>query len=373
MIYRRKGNKLTAYGSIWDGDGLGFIRELSALEDEYADIDVHIHTYGGSVFEGNLMMNAIENSRANICLKVDGVAASMGAILLLSRDNSQIVENGYIMLHNPSSGAYGNANVLEGEAKLLRLIESNFEKKLMSRTGKSLKVVKEWLSKDTWFSAQEALDLKLVSKVIPSKITPLEMDSEPVEMGEIEMYNRYAYALLTPPSATVEQTPNLNNQKMKQQLITLLALASVTAMSSDTAVLEAVEAKFNDLQSSLDSEKDLKAKAESKLAEFQGQQIKSMIEATAKASSKSFSDEEQKMYENIGLNSGVEALAHVLGAISKPTAPNLSGKIGAGQASAGRESWAFDQWQKEDPKGLEKLSVEDPAAFKELFNNKYNK
>lgn len=147
MIYRTTRNQLKAYGSIWQGDGTEFVRELNRLESLYSDIDIHLHTYGGSVFDGNLMINAIEKSPANITIVIDGVAASMGALLLVSAKKVKMVENGYIMVHNPSSGAWGNAFVLESEAKLLRMMEKDFENRLVKRTGKKLSEIKEWLSK----------------------------------------------------------------------------------------------------------------------------------------------------------------------------------------------------------------------------------
>lgn len=369
MIYRTTRNQLKAYGSIWQGDGTEFVRELNRLESLYSDIDIHLHTYGGSVFDGNLMINAIEKSPANITIVIDGVAASMGALLLVSAKKVKMVENGYIMVHNPSSGAWGNAVVLESEAKLLRMMEKDFENRLVKRTGKKLSEIKEWLSKDTWFSAEEALKNNLITEVIASAVEPVEMESEVAELGELEMYNRYACALLTEPSLGKNY---LSNKDMKQMLITALALVGVTAQSSDTAVLEAVQDKLKGLQDSLDVEKQARLEAEKELGEYINKQVSAMIEQASKKAPVAFSEDDKKMYKNIGLNSGVEALAHVLSKASQSTAPNLTGQIGRTGAK-GRESWTFDQWQKEDPKGLEKMSAENPDAFKELFNQKYQK
>lgn len=209
----------------------------------------------------------------------------------------------------------------------------------------------------------------LITEVIASAVEPVEMESEVAELGELEMYNRYACALLTEPSLGKNY---LSNKDMKQMLITALALVGVTAQSSDTAVLEAVQDKLKGLQDSLDVEKQARLEAEKELGEYINKQVSAMIEQASKKAPVAFSEDDKKMYKNIGLNSGVEALAHVLSKASQPTAPNLTGQIGRTGAK-GRESWTFDQWQKEDPKGLEKMSAENPDAFKELFNQKYQK
>ncbi|MDE5525689.1 Clp protease ClpP [Elizabethkingia meningoseptica] len=390
MIFGIKDNVLTAYGTIWGGDGTEFIYWLSRLESSYSEIIIRLHTYGGSVFDGNLMCNAVERSPANITIIIDGLAASMGAIFILSSKNVKIVNNGYVMIHAPSSGSYGNAKDHESNAKLLRMMEQNFIDKLVLRTGKSKAEVTTWLESDTWLDAQEAKDLGIVSEIIPAAVETVYPAFVPEEMGETEVYNMYACALLTNISKPAvkaflasydqqssEDNSNFNIDNMKQVLITALGLSAVVnAQSSDTAVLEAVQGKINNLQASLDQEKAARTKAENDLKAYKDGQIKAMIDTASAGASKAFTEDERKVYENIGENSGIEALAHVLKSSNKPAAPNISAHIQngtPGAGAAGRESWDLDKWQKEDPKGLEKLATDDKEAFDKLFNAKYNK
>jgi ATP-dependent Clp endopeptidase proteolytic subunit ClpP len=370
VIFKTNGNNILAVGSIWSGDGLDFISTLTRLEASYNDIDVQLHTYGGSVFDGNLIINALQNSKANITLTVIGIAASMGAIALTAVKNVKIVDNGYIMIHRPSSGVFGNADDLESVSRLLRMMDADFVKRLIARTGKSKEEVKEWLSRDTWFSAELALRNGLVNEVIPSIVEPIYIDEGADELGELEMYNRYACALLTENPLKQDINFNLN---MKQLLITALALTAVNAQSSDTAVMDAVNEKFRELQASLDLMKQAKVKAENDLKAYKASQITAMIDQASKKAVQAFTEDERKMYQNIGENSGIVALAHVLTNVGKPAqGPDISGQIGKG-GKEGREAWSFDQWQKEDPQGLEKMAVDNPEAFKKLFNEKYEK
>lgn len=383
MVFGVIDNTLTMYGTIWDGDGRDFIWHFSRLEKEHSDITIRLHTYGGSVFDGNLMCNAIERSTANITIIIDGIAASMGAVFILSGKNVKLVDNGFLMIHAPSSGSYGNAKDHESNAQLLRFIEDNFVQRLIKRTGKTKEYVSKWLETDTWFDAKSALKEGLITEVIPATVETVYPAFEPEDVGELESYNMYACALLrtvTPAVAFFQESqPQSNsnfNDNMKQLLITAFALSAVNAQSSDTAVLEAVQGKINDLQASYDSEKEARTKAENDLKAFKKEQIKAMIDGASASAGKPFTEDERKVYENIGENSGVEALAHVLKTSAKPAAPNISSHIQTGNPGAGvsgRENWDFDKWQKEDPKGLEKLSAEDPEAFGKLFNAKYTK
>ncbi|WP_184874120.1 head maturation protease, ClpP-related [Chryseobacterium sp. G0240] len=394
MIFGIKENTLTMYGTIWEYDGQDFVYYLNQLEAKYSEITIRMHTYGGSVFAGNLMCNAIERSNANITIIIDGLAASMGAVFILSSKNVKIVNNGYVMIHAPSSGSYGNAKDHESAAKLLRLMEQNFTDKLMLRTGKSKDEVMAWLDTDTWLSAQEALDLGLVSEVIPASVETVYPSFIPEEVGETEVFNMYAALLTSIPTPAVSlmkySTPAVNafmdfptqqsqsqsnfNDDMKQLLITALALHTVNAQSSDTAVIGAIQQKINDLEAEKRTAETAKTTAEAKLKEYEDGRIKAIIDGAAAGLGKTFTEDERKTYETIGATSGVEALELVFKTVSKPQAPNISAAIQTGNqgaVTAGRESWDFAQWQKEDPKGLEKMATQEPEKFKNLFNAKY--
>lgn len=363
MIVKTHKNTLTAYGSIWGGDGTYFVNHFSRLESEYNDITVRLHTNGGSVFDGNLIYNAINKSKANVTIIVDGISASMGAIIMLSAKNVQIVENGFVMIHAPSSYVSGNAKDLEADAKLLRMIEKNFVAKLQAKTGKSKQEAEKLMDgSDHWFDADECLAMGLVSEIIPAQTTPIIPVNDPYGMERQEVYNVYA-SLLTDDFPI--KTENFNTDtNMKQPLIKALGLVGLTAQSSDTAVIEAV-------QKELQNERTAKEKAERELKEYKDAQIKATLDVAIKDGV--IEAEQRSVYENIGEKSGVDALVTVLsGAKGKETAPNIAQHIKGGSADA-RANWTFDQWQKEDKKGLEKLAETNPAKFNQLFNAKYGK
>ncbi|MGP1500759.1 MAG: Clp protease ClpP [Bergeyella cardium] len=377
MILARDNNELYLLGTIWSGDGMWFVSEFAKMEKQYDDITIKIHTYGGSVFDGNIMCNAIERSKANISIEVIGVAASMGAILTMSSKNVKIVENGFLMLHAPHSYTTGDAKTHESTAKLLRSMESQFLKKLAIRLREPEDAVRKYLQGDNWVDAEEALKLGLVSEIIPSKVETILPIERPEDLGEMEVYNRFC-AILTqvPQMIQVSNEPKPitdnsnvdNNKTMKQLLITTFALSQLTEQSSDTAVINALKDKFKALENDLKTAHASKIEADKKLQNYENARIDAMI-ADAK-----LSDEQKEVYQKIGRTSGVEALAEILKDKHNPQAPNLSAMIQTGGNTAlatGRESWDFDKWQKEDPKGLEKLSQEAPEKFQTLFNAKY--
>lgn len=369
MIFRVQQNILTAYGIIWGGDGMEFVSLLTQMEGLHDDVTVKLHTEGGSVFDGNLMFNAIRNSKANIELHIVGLAASMGAVMALSLDKVYMVENGYLMIHTASGRTDGTALDHENNAKLLRSIEKNFLKKLVKRTGKPESYVKKWLTGDNWFSAEEALKEGLITGIIDPE-TDIEQIN-PEQLGVTETYNRFA-ALLLPTNSQTNLKTN-----MKKPIIDALALQGVTEQSSDTAIIEAVkkhyEAKTEGLQGKLDAEIAKRKAAQKQLKDQQTAAVTAVISEAKKAGK--ITAEQEATYQGIADASGVEALKTVLAAIPtrKTITSQIPGSGGKNTAPIGREDWDWDKWQKEDAKGFEALAKEDPETFQALYNQKYRK
>ncbi len=375
MIFQVQQNTVTASGQIFDGNGMEFVSLFAQLEKQYSQITVRWHSYGGSVFDGNLIYNTIQNSTKEIDIQIIGVAASMVAIISQSRKDKKpsMVRNGYMMIHAPSGSTYGSALDHENNAKLMRSMEKNFIKLLASSTGKAESYVSKWMTGDNWFDAEQALKEGLISAIIEPESDTLTANLNPQELGAEGMYYQFT-ALLNPNS---EQSQINLDSNMKKPIIEALGLTGVTEQSSDTAVIAAVNAKFDaeksEIQGKLDAEIKKRETAEAALENQVKTAVTAEIEAGIKAGK--LTADQKATYEAIGTTQGIDALKTVLGAI--PARQTITGQMPSGSGknttAAGRENWDFDKWQKEDPKGFEALSKEQPEVFQTLLNAKYKK
>lgn len=82
------------YGDIGDYDGNvrsgDIARELLEAEALSGRIDVRINSNGGEVYAGIAIFNALKNSKADITIYVDGIAASMASVIALWRQAVQM-------------------------------------------------------------------------------------------------------------------------------------------------------------------------------------------------------------------------------------------------------------------------------------------
>jgi ATP-dependent Clp protease protease subunit len=79
-------------------------------------------------------------------------------------------KNSRIMIHQPSINAVirGQATDLEIHAKEILKTRQGLVELYSEATGKSLEAIDKALDRDTWMSAQEALEFGLLDKIVSS-------------------------------------------------------------------------------------------------------------------------------------------------------------------------------------------------------------
>ena len=107
-----------------------------------------------------------------------GVAASSASYLMLAGDHVVMPANTFAMLHNPLAGAYGHAEDLRDMADLLDKIGASLQATCAKRTRLSDEDVAAMLSKDTWLTAKECLDLGLCDEVVDELKVSASFDVE---------------------------------------------------------------------------------------------------------------------------------------------------------------------------------------------------
>jgi ATP-dependent Clp endopeptidase proteolytic subunit ClpP len=210
------------YGNIgsYDGDTRSgdIVRELIDLESKYNQIDFRINSMGGEVYHGIAIFNALRQSKANIAIYIDGVAASMASVIASARRPVYMSRYARLMIHSVSGGAYGNKDELIETANELASLEDTLSDIYAERAGLTKEEIKSLFfdGKDHWLTAEEALRMKLIDDIY---------DTEPVPSGlqAAEVYAIYQNRL----------NPNSN------MLLDLLRKKpSFAALADENAVLE---------------------------------------------------------------------------------------------------------------------------------------
>ena len=172
-----KTGEILVYGAIrdtkyWDEDVTpkDFDKKLKELGD-ISDLTVRINSYGGSVFAGNAIVSMLDTKKANgwkVTTVVEGIAASMASVIAQAGDDVRMAENAMVMIHKPSSLAWGNADEMRKTAEMLDKAEKTLIPIYMRHYKGSEDELKELLRKEEWLNSDEALEKGLCTSVSKS-------------------------------------------------------------------------------------------------------------------------------------------------------------------------------------------------------------
>jgi len=131
-----------------------------------------INSPGGSVDSGFAIWDQIKMISSPVTTLVTGLAASMGSILSLCAEPGRrfATPHARIMIHQPSIHGLirGQATDLDIQAKEMLKTRKAIIDFYVRATGKDQKIVDKAIDRDTWMSAQEALEFGLLDKVVSS-------------------------------------------------------------------------------------------------------------------------------------------------------------------------------------------------------------
>lgn len=156
-------------------DDAAFITDLRTLENTYSTINIRVNCGGGDVYKGLTIFNAIRNSKATINGFVDGIAASMGAVIIAACNNVQMSKYARYMTHRVMGGSFGSADDMRVFADQLDELETIISKILAKRTGLSDDDAKaKYITdKDRWIGADQALQEKLIDGIYDADPVPV--------------------------------------------------------------------------------------------------------------------------------------------------------------------------------------------------------
>jgi ATP-dependent Clp protease, protease subunit len=137
-------------------------------EDHKTDIHLYINSPGGSVSGGLAIYDTMQFVACDVATYCIGQAASMGAVLLTAGTHGKrnALPNARIMIHQPLAGMEGTAEEIMIHAKEFKKVKQKLNKILLKHTGHPLEKIEQDTDRDRFMSADEALEYKLIDRVI---------------------------------------------------------------------------------------------------------------------------------------------------------------------------------------------------------------
>jgi len=373
--------EILIYGGIGariDGD---YVAEQIKYLVECGCKKIHerINTSGGNVFNGFSIVSANIFSDAEIHTYNDGLAASMGAVILVSGDVVHAVDYSLTMIHAASLGGLKEEELEKGDEKDMMIRTNKALLTLLhNRTGIPKQELLDMMSKDTWMTALEAKNKGFVHNIIPSKKKPKSKQPQDIFKYVTNQYinadlikkqnemslEKICNLLDTSEDNAVERVKEMvkNNKLLtseKEDLATKLT-ESNDELTASKEELDQVKAEKETLETENKAYKD--KEAETQKAEIEQVVDQAILDGRFDAKDKEAIIEKFK--------DDIEGLQKIIGSIPKPGA-SISKEIDNKAGEEERKDWGFAEWSKNDPVGLQKIKETDKALYNELGHKSF--
>lgn len=139
-------------------------------EDPSLPINFYINSPGGSVSAGMGIYDTMQFIKSPVHTYVFGQAASMGSLLSQAgaEGHRYMMPHARHMIHQPSGGARGMVSDIEITYKEIQRLKEELTRIYVKHNsaGKTFEQLTKDMDRDTWMTAQQALEYGLVDKIV---------------------------------------------------------------------------------------------------------------------------------------------------------------------------------------------------------------
>lgn len=153
-------------------------RQLEALKGK--DINVHMNSPGGDVFESIAICNLLKQHDGTINIYIDALAASGASIIATAGEKVYMYPNSMQMIHKARTIMWGNADELRKEAENLDKIDASVKASYMTKFVGDEEELSKLIAEETYLTAEECLVFGLCSEIIEDE-PEVEQGDEPGE------------------------------------------------------------------------------------------------------------------------------------------------------------------------------------------------
>ena len=148
------------------------LKKLGELND-VDTIIVNINSYGGDINHGISIHDLLASNKAKVITKINGMTASAATIIAMAGDERHISDNALFLVHNASTWAWGNKNVIKVSLDDLEKVDGRMVNIYAKVTGSSDEEMQAVMNRNNgngeWITADEAKELGFITDIFEPK------------------------------------------------------------------------------------------------------------------------------------------------------------------------------------------------------------
>ena len=350
-------------GSGLDIDANVVVAEIENLRKKGCrNFRFYVNSEGGEVIQGSALFNYLDRTDIEVEWVVDGVAASMMAMLISNpKHKVKAAKYASFMYHRVQGSCYGNSDEVRNLASMI----DTFEKSLVDMMASRMKVDAESVKKefftdglDHWMNAEEAMRRGLVDEIITGKnITP-----SPKELvSSKDVFNFYNKQLI---NYKQNQKSMITNKAEIGKLLNI-AEAEVNDDSVMTAVKNVLKSN-SELQNQLKTVKAENASLKNQIGELNNAKVKSLIDKAI--AEKKFGEDERDSYTRLA-NTDFELAEKMIGKMKG--VERIVDHLDTEHESEEEKDWTFDDYHKKGK--LENLKKTNKEKYNKLYKTRFGR
>ena len=157
------------------------------LYAEDGDLTLWINSPGGNVFAAAEIYTMIRDYPHNVTVRIASIAASAASVIAMAGNTVQMSPTALLMIHDPSTIAFGNAKDMEKAIATLNEVKESIINAYAAKTGLSRNRISKLMSDETWINAKKAVELGFADEILfDEKPEPDKKGDEPDDPDEPE-------------------------------------------------------------------------------------------------------------------------------------------------------------------------------------------
>ena len=136
------------------------------------------------VFAASQIYTMLRNHKGKVTVKIDGIAASAASVVAMAGDETLIAPTGMLMIHNPSTVAFGNKEAMQKAIELLDEVKESIINAYEEKSGLSRSKIARMMDEETWLNAKKAQSLGLVDGILFASGQPKPKPEEDPDEGD---------------------------------------------------------------------------------------------------------------------------------------------------------------------------------------------
>ncbi|WP_346428445.1 head maturation protease, ClpP-related [Brevibacillus halotolerans] len=129
-------------------------------------LEVIINSGGGDVHAGSEIYTALKEYEGEVTTKIVSIAASAASVIAMAGDIVLISPTAQLMIHNASTYGGGDYRDFQHKAQVLKNCNTAIANAYLLKSGMTQEELFELMDQETWFTAQQALEKKLVDRIM---------------------------------------------------------------------------------------------------------------------------------------------------------------------------------------------------------------